>query len=138
MEFFGGVLVASGEWQIEEVGLAESRLPYDEDVVDCSNRLFQITTRALTVQPATYTCPVGLLSVEALAESCARATGLTGFPTPETPLLYIGNPLIVSRDDDTPGRAGVRAAGVSASRAAWSWATDDLEGAGAPRLELRR
>jgi len=57
--FVGGVWVMD-EYDVEEIGLAEARLDYDEGQVDCSQRIFQLTTEmmfadgplALTVFPS--------------------------------------------------------------------------------------
>ncbi len=42
MDFFGGVLVMDG-FDVEDVGMADSRYPCDEDVVDCSQRITPVT-----------------------------------------------------------------------------------------------
>lgn len=100
MDIFGGVLVLD-EYDVEDSGMADRRNEWDEDVVDCSNRIFEITTRMM-------------------AERWKDRRGLTVFPsrrwrncrngdsfdTAETqamysrrvPLLYIGNPVRLFSD----------------------------------------
>lgn len=93
-EFFGGVLVLD-TFDVADVGLADMRLAYDAPVVDCSNRVFQITNIML------------LSGDDALALTCfpsrrwrnlREGEFIVGYPDATTPLLYIGNPVRVLKN----------------------------------------
>lgn len=99
MDIFGGVLVLD-EYGVEDVGIAAKRTAWDEDVVDCSNRIFQITTAMMgmkdkknfTVFPSRRwrNCRNGLETFDD-AETQALYEG-------KMPLLYIGNPVRLFAD----------------------------------------
>src|SRR5437016_10037143 len=42
-----GTFVFAEDYEVEDLGLADRRLDYDEDVVDCSHRMFQFTNDLL-------------------------------------------------------------------------------------------
>ena len=94
MFFVGGVLVMD-EFDAEDVGLATERLSYDEPVVDCSKRIFQLTTSMM-------------LKPDVKLDLCAFPSrrwrnfrvgdDIIGLPSPEEPLLYTGNPVRVFAD----------------------------------------
>jgi hypothetical protein len=87
--WYGGVLVLD-VYDVSDVGLADTRLGYDEDQVDCSNRVFQITTTML-LHPATelaWTCfPSRRWRNFRIGNSIERD------PDADHPLLYLGNPI---------------------------------------------
>lgn len=95
MFFVGGVLVMDA-FNVEDVGLAESRLSYDEPIVDCSNRIFQLTTQMMMASP------------EVKLDLCAFPSrrwrnfrdgeDIIGMPSYDEPLLYLGNPVRVFCD----------------------------------------
>ena len=99
MDIFGGVLVLD-EYDVEDVGLAEKRTEWDEDVVDCSNRIFAITTAMMgmkdkknyTVFPSRRwrNCRTGLETFDVKQLAAMRGG--------ELPLLYIGNPVRLFTD----------------------------------------
>lgn len=84
----GGVLVMD-EYDVEDVGMANERLDYDEDVVDCSNRILEITTGMARLK--------GNLHFTAFPSRRWRnhrvGMEITGLPSKEEPLLYLGNPV---------------------------------------------
>ncbi len=97
----GGVLMFS-EYDVKDVGMAETRNEWDEDVVDCSHRIFEITTRMMIMdssRPFNFTvfpsrrwrnCRTGLESFdEALFEDICEG---------RVPLLYLGNPVRLFSD----------------------------------------
>ena len=95
---FGGILMMH-HYTVGDVGLANSRLDFDEDVVDCSNRMLDATiflghakdACALTIFPSRRwrTLRIGeIVSV---------------MPGPKQPFQYIGNPIRVTTD----GRGGI-------------------------------
>jgi hypothetical protein len=94
VEMFGGVLVVDGYYEVEDVGMATERLGYDEDVVDCSNRIFQLTTCMMSLKDAMW------LTAFPSRRWRNFRTGdqITGYPTQEAPLLYIGNPIRLVND----------------------------------------
>lgn len=85
---FGGVIVMD-EYEVEDVGMVEQRLDYDEDVVDCSNRIFEITTcmmmfkekKNFTVFPSRRW------------RNHRVGDEITRLPDKQEPLLYLGNPV---------------------------------------------
>lgn len=92
--FVGGVLVMD-EFDAEEVGMADARLSYDEDVVDCSNRIFQLTT-AMMMKPDVR---LNLCAFPSRRwRNMREGEDITGMPSPDTPLLYVGNPVRVFVD----------------------------------------
>lgn len=93
LDLFGGVVVMD-EYDVEDVGLADKRLDFDEDVVDCSNRIFEITT-----------CMMGIKEKKNFTVFPSRrwrnhrvGMKMTGYPTKEEPLLYLGNPVRLFAD----------------------------------------
>ena len=99
LDLFGGVIVMD-EYDVEDVGLADKRFDFDEDVVDCSNRIFEITTAMMGMKDRrNYTifpnrrwrnCRNGLETFDD-AETQAMYEG-------KLPLLYIGNPVRLFTD----------------------------------------
>ena len=91
---FGGVLVLS-EYEVEDVGLVTERLDYDEDVVDCSRRIFQITN-------AMIMSPFAELALTCFPSRRWRnlRTGeqIDRWPDAGHPLLYLGNPIRLFKD----------------------------------------
>jgi hypothetical protein len=88
MSLVGGVLVMD-DYEIEEIGIAKTRQPFDEDVVDCSNRLFEITTRLMGSQKeVSYT-----VFPSRRWRNLREGDVITGSPSDTEPLLYIGNPI---------------------------------------------
>lgn len=95
MTLFGGVLVMD-EYEIEEIGMATTRLDYDTDVVDCSGRIFEITTEMMlckTTKPWTA-------FPSRRWRNLREGEEIKGLPSKEVPLLFIGNPvrLLVGED----------------------------------------
>ena len=100
----GGVLVLD-EYDVKDVGIAEKRNEWDEEVVDCSNRIFEITTfmmgikdkKNFTVFPSRRwrNCRTGLETFD--DEQCKDM--FDG----KLPLLYLGNPIRIFCD----GHGGV-------------------------------
>ena len=99
VDMFGGVLVLD-EYDVEDVGVADKRNEWDDDVVDCSNRIFEITTammglkdrRNFTAFPSRRwrNCRNGL---ETFDETKTQA-----MYEGKLPLLYIGNPVRLFTD----------------------------------------
>lgn len=94
--FFGGVFVMD-TFDVREVGSAGCRLDYDEDQIDCSNRIFQVTNwliMADSVPPSVACFPSRRWRNMRVGED------ITGFPSKDTPLLYIGNPVRILNGAD--------------------------------------
>lgn len=88
--FIGGVWIMD-EYDVEQVGLADARLDFDEDEVDCSNRIFQLTNQVLL-----HGGPIALTAFPSRRWRNLRiGQDIIGGPTTDQPLLYIGNPLRV-------------------------------------------
>lgn len=100
MDFFGGVLVMDG-FDVEDVGMADSRYPADEDVVDCSNRIFQITTAMMMcpVRPLAYTAFPIRRWRNLIEDITAKPMQAIAAPSKTEPLLYIGNPIRLDADE---------------------------------------
>jgi len=87
-DLMGGTLIAH-EVEIEEVGLADARLDFDADVVDCSNRVFAVTTEMMIQH-----CKLGVMIFPSRRWRNYRSgMEMTGFPCAEEPLLFLGNPI---------------------------------------------
>jgi len=94
LDAFGGVLVMDS-YTVEDVSLGMSRLAYDEDVVDCSNRIVQITT-------AMIMSPVAEMALTVFPSRRWRnmRTGeqIDRWPDADHPLEYLGNPIRLFKD----------------------------------------
>lgn len=100
MGFFGGVFVLDG-FDVEDVGIAESRYAGDEDVVDCSNRIFQITTAMMMADKPLHYAAFPIRRWRNLVEDITAVPMIAiACPSKDTPLLYIGNPIQLDRDED--------------------------------------
>lgn len=94
-DVFGGVLVMD-EYEVEDVGMADKRNAWDEEVVDCSNRIFEITTLMMTIQ---WGKSVNFTVFPSRRWRNFRVgMELSGLPTKEEPLLYLGNPVRLFSD----------------------------------------
>lgn len=92
-KFYGGVLVME-EFEAEEVGLADARLGYDEPVVDCSRRIFQLTTDLMMADRSwALTC-----FPSRRWRNHREGMDIISYPDADTPLLYLGNPVRVFAD----------------------------------------
>jgi hypothetical protein len=97
MDLVGGVLVLD-TYDVEDVGPADSRLEFDEDVVDCSKRIFQITTLMMVEKrrgPLAFT-----VFPSRRWRNFRTAQHIEGLPDAEHPLLYLGNPVRLFADAD--------------------------------------
>ena len=94
--FFGGVFVMD-DFDVRDVGAVTERLSYDTARVDCSNRMFQITNWMLMDEnaPAVIWC-----FPSRRWRNMRDGEDITGLPSRETPLLYLGNPIRVSKDEN--------------------------------------
>jgi hypothetical protein len=93
---FGGVFVLS-DYEVEDVGLVTERLDYDEAVVDCSNRIFQITT-AMMMAPdreMALTC-----FPSRRWRNFRTGQNIDRWPDADHPLLYLGNPIRLFKTAD--------------------------------------
>lgn len=95
MDLFGGVLVLD-EYDVEDVGLAEKRNEWDEDVVDCSNRIFEITMAMMMIGKNKFTAFTAFPSRRWRSHRVGME--ITGLPTKDEPLLYLGNPVRLFAD----------------------------------------
>ena len=87
--------------EVEEIGMADTRLPFDEDVVDQSGAVFELTSRMMMAkEPKDIMLAVFTsrrwrnhrwMGRNEKGEDCE-------WPTPEEPLLFIGNPYIIERE----------------------------------------
>lgn len=94
-DYFGGVLVLD-EFDVRDVGLVAARLDFDEDQVDCSNRIFQITTWLLV----DHSAPPSVACFPSRRwRNMREGQDITDHPTPEKPLLYLGNPVRILKTD---------------------------------------
>lgn len=88
----GGVLISEG-FDSEDVGMADSRLEYDEDVVDCSNRIFEITTHL-----SGYGKHLDLCVFPSRRWRNHRDGEIINFDNNSAPFIYIGNPVRIFCD----------------------------------------
>lgn len=92
------VLLMTGfEFDVEEIGMAASRLPFDEDVIDQSNSVFQLTTAMMLSRNKDFGIAV-FTSRRWRNHRWVRKEGDEHdmeWPTPESPLLFIGNPILI-------------------------------------------
>lgn len=93
---FGGVFVLS-DYEVEDVGLVTARLDYDEDVVDCSNRIFEITT-AMMISPAAELVLTCFPSRR--WRNLRTGQEIDHWPDADHPLLYLGNPIRLLKTTD--------------------------------------
>jgi len=96
--FFGGIWVTDN-FGAEEVGLVESRMKYDESVIDCSHRMFEITNFFGMVGVAGSMC---CFSARRFRDNWSDAPPYSGptvlHPPAEKPFLFIGNPIRIFFD----------------------------------------
>lgn len=83
----GGVWVMD-EYDVEDVGLVEARLDFDEDLVDCSQRVFELTNRVLF-----HEGPIALTVFPSRRWRNMRIGQDIQSGPDEQPLLYLGNPI---------------------------------------------
>ncbi len=89
-DYWGGVLVMP-EFEVRDVGMADERLDYDADVVDCSNRLFQITTWMMMQNEIP---DIGCFPSRRW-RNLRVGQYIEVNPSAEHPLLFLGNPIVV-------------------------------------------
>jgi len=92
-DYFNGKVIWS-VYDVEDVGIADSRLEFDADVVDVSNGLFAISN-ALLMYPK---IPEEITVFSTRRFRNHRKGDQGTFPTPSDPLLFIGNPVRLWRD----------------------------------------
>jgi len=95
------VLIAgSDEIDVDEIGLAESRLLFDSDVVDQGGAVFELTSSMMMTQNAPDII-IGIFTSRRWRNHRWEQKNEAGFdmewPTKEEPLLFIGNPYFVER-----------------------------------------
>jgi hypothetical protein len=89
LDIFGGIMLLD-EFDVEDVGMAEARMNFDDDVVDCSNRIFEITNIMILGK-----CPEPY-GVSAFPSRRFRShrTGMDVKPfLKDERFLYLGNPI---------------------------------------------
>ena len=93
----GGVLLMDS-YDVVDVGMADQRLPFDTEIVDCSKRMFELTNllimskhdkTALTVFPSRRW------------RNFRTGDQIEDVPDRNHPLLYLGNPVRVFKDGPT-------------------------------------
>lgn len=94
-EWFGGVMALEA-YDVTNVGLVTERLPYDEDWVDCSQRMFQATNYMLMAPAATL---AWTFFPSRRWRNLREGDIIPKGPDAETPLLYLGNPIRVTKDE---------------------------------------
>lgn len=93
IDLFGGVIVMD-EYDVEDIGLADKRLDFDEEVVDCSNRIFEITTAMMSLKDKrNFT-----VFPSRRWRNHRAGMEMTGLPSKQEPLLYLGNPVRLFAD----------------------------------------
>lgn len=95
LDLFGGSVVMD-QYEVEDVGMATSRLPFDAEIIDCSHRVFDITTQMIVTG-----CVTGLTVFPSRRwRNLREGNEIQALPSKEQPLLFIGNPirLLVERD----------------------------------------
>lgn len=83
------------EYAVENVGMAAFRKDYDEDVVDCSNRIFEVTTMMMS-----YAGLAGNVTIFPSRRWLNFREGdiVDRLPDRDHPLLYLGNPIRIFFD----------------------------------------
>jgi hypothetical protein len=94
MGIWGGVLVMT-EYDVVEIGLADVRRDFDEARVDCSNRIFQITTEMMVRDEPELAWTAMPSRRWRNFRTGGVIHGETGADVPGKahPLLYVGNPI---------------------------------------------
>jgi hypothetical protein len=94
MLLVGGVMMLD-EYEVEDVGLAETRNEWDEDVVDCSHRIFEITNILIGL-----TQKANFIVLPSRRWRNYREGDLITLPNTkkEISLLYLGNPVRIFVD----------------------------------------
>lgn len=94
IDLVGGVLVLD-TYDVDDVGPADARLDFDEAVVDCSQRIFQITTAMMM----SATRPLALSVFPSRRwRNFRTAQHIERLPDTDHPLLYLGNPVRLFAD----------------------------------------
>lgn len=86
-----GVLVMEN-FEVTDGELAKSRLSYDEAVIDCSHRVLEITSSLC----ASYQDRHLTLFPSRRWRNFREGEQILQLPTSEQPLLYLGNPIVVT------------------------------------------
>jgi hypothetical protein len=95
---FGGILMMQ-HYTVRDVGFADGRLDFDEDVVDCSNRMLEATIFLGYVKKA---CALTIFPSRRW-RTLRVGDKVSVMPGPKQPFQYIGNPIRLTTD----GRGGV-------------------------------
>ncbi len=93
-DLVGGVLVLD-EYEVEDVELATSRLDFDNEVIDCSLRILQVTSNLMISRAweAAYT-----VFPSRRWRNFREGEDILFVPDIEHPLLYLGNPIRITVD----------------------------------------
>jgi hypothetical protein len=94
IDLVGGVLVLD-TYDVDNVGPVTSRLAYDEDVVDCSHRIVEITNAMIMAIAATLAWSV---FPSRRWRNFRTGEQIERVPDADHPLLYIGNPIRLLKD----------------------------------------
>lgn len=96
------IMMDGAQFKVEDVGMAQARLPFDEDVVDLSGAMLELTTHMM-LSPMTE---LGLAVFTSRRWRNHRWNDVDEegynmeWPTEDDPLLFIGNPVILTRSPD--------------------------------------
>lgn len=86
-----GGCVVMDRYLVEDVGIVGDRLDYDEERVDCSHRIFEITNLMILVMKEGKTDMTVFPSRR--WRNLRKGELITDMPGRSNPLLYIGNPV---------------------------------------------
>jgi hypothetical protein len=94
-ELMGGTFLAH-EVEIEDVGMADSRMEYDADCIDCSRTVFRVTTEMMM-----QGCKLGTMIFPSRRwRNFRNGEEITNFPIEGDPVLFIGNPILIHAGTD--------------------------------------
>lgn len=89
------------ELDVEDIGMADSRLPFDADIIDQSGAVLELTTRMML--GSNDVCMIAVFTSRRWRNHRFEQKQDNGmnceWPTKEEPLLFIGNPYMIERKD---------------------------------------
>ncbi len=88
------------DMEVEEIGMADSRLEFDDDIVDQSGAVFELTTMIM-LGPSEKDFMTAVFTSRRWRNHRWMKPNEKGetleWPTKEEPLLFIGNPYLIER-----------------------------------------
>lgn len=95
------IFLSGHDLEVEEIGIADTRLSFDEGVVDQSGAVFELTTQMMMAPPMAADIMIAVFTSRRWRNHRFEKKNDLGndmeWPTVAEPLLFIGNPYLIER-----------------------------------------